>query len=301
MENESDAVVFDEEFRLAPIRWIVRAHIALILTTTVWRLCFPNASVAEIASLAVAIAQWGLLLIWLTLAPERSLRRMLAVAAYADLALLVYRLPGLGPWEILPHLASVIGFMLWGHILTLPLLSAYDDGLRVRRQISGPPPSSGPLQFSVSRLMWLTVLAAVLFGVMQAGRGSSTTDPDAAFAIVGLVGFAVFLVVAATWTRVCVWIALTPGRIMPRLAVAAHLWLLVGLLLIRVPTSNLLEAVEQMIGLAAATAIVLVTLVLVRQRGYYAIWEKEEMGDQEHGEVSDVIVGIGGTNAGGHQ
>lgn len=301
MENASEEVVFDEEFRLAPIRWIVRAHIALILTTTVWRLCFPTASVAEIASLSVAIAQWGLLLIWLTLTPERSLSRMFAVAVYADLAFLAHMLPDLGPWEIFSQLASVLACMILGHILSVPLLFAHADGLRVRRQIFGPTPSSAPLQFSMSRLLWLTVLAAVLFGVVQAGRGRSPTDPHAAITLAGLVGFVVCVGIVVTWTRVCVWIALTPGSVMPRLAVAAYLWLLGALLLVRDPTTNLLEAVEQMIGLAAATAIVLLTLALVRRQGYYAIWEKEETDDKGHGEPSDVITAIGGTNADGHR
>jgi hypothetical protein len=300
VENVSDAVVFDEEFRFAPIRWIVRAHIALILTTTVCRLCFPSVSAAEIASLAVVIAQWGLLLIWLTLIPERSLRRMFAVAAYADLAFLVHMLPGLGPWEILSHLAGVFGYMISGHFLSLPLLSDQAVGLRVKRVVSGRVPSAAPLQFPMSRLLWMTALAAVLFGAVQAGsRGAER--PEVANAIAVWVVFGIGAAIVLSWIRVCVWIALTPGRVLPRFAVAAYLWLLGGLLLVRDPSMYSWDLFMMTAIPAIATAILLATLVLVRRQGYYAIWEKEEMHDNGHEKASDVIAEIGGTNAGGHR
>lgn len=298
MENASDAVVFDEEFRLGPIRWIVYGHVVLILTSATLIFCIRDVPPLQATSMAIVLAQWGLLLIWQAICVERSLRRMFAVAAYVVLAILAHIAPELSSPEIVNHLTSVIGFVFLGHILSLPLIFA--DGLRVKRVAPDHVPLAAPLQFSMSRLLWLTFFAAVLFGVVQAGFYSDGRSPTVSVLAV-LTVFSVGAAVILTWTRVCVWIALEAGRMMPKLAISVYLWLLGGLLLFHDLSIYSRDLLMTTAIPAIATAILLGTLALVRRQGYYAIWEKEETEDKGHGEASDVISVIGGTNVGGHR
>lgn len=266
----------EEGFRLSAIRPVVACHVVLVLATSLLSIGSPKVAVLQIFAVAVPLAQWALLLIWLLLCEGKSLKRMIAVAAYAELALTVPQIPGLSLLNLF-HLVQGMVSLVWGtgvlvffgEIMNLPLSFAYADGLRVRRVTPGDLTVAPPLQFSVSRLLWMTALAAILFGIIPA-KESQTSGP--ARTIATLVMITVGMTIVFGWTRACVWIALQPGQVAVRLAVAVYLWGLGFLLIVCLQGVNLLNASMTIAGFAAATGIVVVTLLLMRRRGYYAVW-----------------------------
>ena len=269
--------VFAGRLELAPLRPLIVGHLLLLaIALTLWT-CWPNSHLFHGACTTLMIAQWGLLSVWLILGPERTLRR---IALVASLVLVALEISDPIPWT---PMASVLLVWMWFWIaiytemLNLPLTFIKRRGLRVRRLISGDPPEATPLQFRISRLLAVTTLAAILFGVVQNGWKSENTSPPA-FVLAMLTVFAVGITLFLSWTRVCVWIALYPGRVAPRMAVAAYFWLLAFLLVGAIPTTTSSGTIhfdtgglDSAIGFAVTTAIFLTSLFLARRRGYYAI------------------------------
>lgn len=277
MEGDEREAVFEDTFRLAPLRDIVSFHMVMILATSVLFLRFPNNLPLQVISPAIALAQWILLLIWLNLCGEKSLRRMVAVGTYAALTLLVNTRAAWTSSGILSIFVMIVGVVFWGEMISLPLIFARMEGLRVKRLISGVLPPADPLQFRLSRLVWMTALAAALFGLVQV-RVPGAEASLAAKAIAGVVVFSVGCTMVVNWSRVCIWIALKPGPVTPRLAVAGYLWLLGGLLMIHGLNADALGALGTAVCFGAATIVVVTTLVRARGIGYYAVWEKEAGG-----------------------
>lgn len=280
-ENQTPTAVFAEEFELAPLRPLVVAHALLqAVAMTLW-ICWPDSYVFAVVYGALAVAQWGLLSVWLFLGPKKTLRRIAFVAFFVLVAQLVSDPIPLEPLALVQFPLMWLSTAISVEIVNIPLTIIREKGIRLRRLISGAPPASEPLQFRISRLMAVTALAAILFGIVQHGWRSQATN-HAAFGLAVMTLIPVAVTLYFSWTRVCVWIALYPGRVVPRLAVAAYCWLLALLLFAGMPgsaSSGGIEAAGRFAasvgGFALTTAIFLTSLLLARRQGYYAIIRDE--------------------------
>ncbi len=276
-ENQTPTAVFAEEFELAPLRPLIVGHALLLATAVTLWICWPHSYVLRGACATLTIAQWGLLSVWLFLGPEKTLRSIALVAFFPLVASLVSDPRPFEPQVLLQLPCLLFSTAMFTEILNLAFTFVKHEGLRVRRLASGDPPEAKPLQFRISRLLTLTALAAILFGVVQHGWKSQDSNP-VAFGLAVVTVFVLGITLFLSWTIVCVWIALYPGRVAPRLAVATYFWSLALLLLAALPAKTSSGTIEfdtggpdLAIGFALTTAIFLTTLLLARRRGYYAI------------------------------
>ncbi len=274
--QDGSLVGFSRRFQRSPVRWVVLVH-ALLLVGVVgleWR--FIRNHVLLLVDASLVIAQIGLVLIWMTLNGKATMRRTLGAACVVVLIQLVHTVPsGIVTRGIL---CTVLSLFIMLTVLALPLSIAQWRGLQLRRFDCSNMPSPRHLQFSIRSVLVTSVGVALLFGLkgipemLDRWPGSTGNSFGAALAILamGLVGSAIYLSVPL----VAVWAMLTPGKVLPRLALAVVGWALGAALVFHYMQGG--DGASPLIVVATATAggiaILLATLLVMRAMRYRVVW-----------------------------
>jgi hypothetical protein len=247
---------------LSPVQWVVAVH-TVLLTVTILLLCgSPFNELLAALGAGLMLAQAALFSIWLVLDREPSLKRRVAILLLPVLLIM------------LPLVACPIA------ALSLPLLMTQADGLQLRRFRPETMPLPRPMQFSLSHLVRMTFVITVLFALGQFGPSrqelyaSRLGELGNVLTAIGtvIVGLACGAVVL-TIPVVCVWAILTPGKVVPRLALAGTGWLLGTLLLVHLIGGLQPELVVAAAIAGVSIAVLTVTLMALRGMGYRVVWE----------------------------
>jgi hypothetical protein len=271
MDNENCNALSKRVGQSSPVRWIVVAHALLLSTVLALFQAFPKDLVMQVVSPAVVATQTMLLVIWLNLGGGVRTRGLLGTAGY------LYLMAGLhapAVWRMPFFLSLMIGLPLSALVIALlglPLAMVRIEGLRLRRFGSAELPPRQRLQFNMFHLLWVMASLAVFFGlgqVAQVGSHGSGGIETIAFLVTILITAAILMSVPLA----CVWAVLTPGPVLPRLAVATLGWGLGGLLIAYYyqPVATV-AAVPAAIAVLAV-AFLLATLSLTRRFGYRVVW-----------------------------
>jgi len=288
----SQAAAEGQSGKLPPaVRRIVWAHVVLLLVTTAVHHVAPSALIPRTIAPAVALAQFFLLTIWLYFFSIAGLRGIAGVAIYMVGMMVILETAGLSWRERGWHLVYVVPSLTAGlpctmvflTVLTIPLSWAQEIGLRIRRFDGVAMPAPQRLQFSVHHLLWVTLLAALLFGLAEVGKHDPMSNepawPAQTMAMLAMVftSFAVF----TTVPLVAVWAVLTPGPVAPRLGVVTIGWSLGGLLFFHgsqqiINHSLVSDVLRFSVFVVTVLALVCGTLAALRRLGYRAVWEKDD-------------------------
>ncbi len=140
-------------------------------------------------------------------------------------------------------------------------------------------PEAKRLQFSLSQLMWGCAVVVVLFALAEFRPSrlefylSKFGGPANVFTAIALVVIGTgYIIAISTIPLVSVWAVLTPGRILPRLALAAAGWILGATWLLHYARAMRPEPVAIM---CLSTSILLATLGVLRGMRYRLIWRRE--------------------------
>ncbi len=246
----------------SPVQWVVAVHVVLLIATLLMLYQSPFDDLLAALGAGLMLSQAALFSIWLILDREPSLKRRGAVLVLPVLLIM------------LPLVACPIV------VLSLPLLMTQADGLQLKRFRPETMPLPRPMQFSLSQLVRMTFVITVLFALGQfvpprremyvsefGELGNILTAIGTV--IVGLACGAVVLTIPV----VCVWAVLTPGKILPRLAIAVVGWLLGAMLLVHLIGGLQPELVVAAAIAGVSIAVLAVTLMVLRGMGYRVVWE----------------------------
>lgn len=248
----------------SPVRWLVAAHIVLLAATAPfgWAPLVPQVNRWLIGALiGLAFAEGALFVIWLTLGDGLFRRILLAVLVFIVLACL------------LPVAACSMP------VFALPLLIARSEGMQLRRFTYENMPGPKRLQFSLSQLMWGCAVVVVLFALAEfrpsrlefyVSKFGDLANAFTAFALV-VIGTG-YITAISTIPLVSVWAVLSPGRVLPRLALAVAGWTLGATWLLHYARAMRPEPVAMM---CLSTSILLVTLGVLRGMRYRLTWQRE--------------------------
>lgn len=222
---------------------------------------FSPQSKCGILFLGVILAQVNLLIIWATLIRTASSRRLAAGGMFV---------------VIFAMIACIAGPSV---LFALPLAFARIEGMRVVRFQAGELPTLRPMQYSMSYLLRLTFVIALLFGGAQLSRNAGPGGPIdlggleiplslMSTLVVGLTCVAIVVSIPL----VCVWATLSPDAVLPRWAMAAAGWMLGGALLVHF-TRVKLSHIDPILAISGvAVAVLLALLVVLRWLGYRVVW-----------------------------
>ncbi len=242
---------------------------------------FPNNSALRLIDASLVMAQVALLLVWMTLDGKATIGRALGAACIVTLIQWVHTVPyGIVTPGIVCTVMSILMILT---VLAIPLSIAQGRGLQLKRFTYHDMPPPRRLQFSIRSLMILTVSVALLFGLKGVTEGLSRS-PDSigrGFAAALAVAVMVVVVIAIYLSipLVVVWIVLTPGRILPRLATAVVGWALGAVLVFHYTeiSAGFLKSAVPAIATAGGILIVFATLLVLRAMGYRAVWPDRDV------------------------
>ncbi len=278
--EEGTVAAFFQRFRRSPVRWVALVHAVSLIAAIVLLMVFSSEKTLYLLDASLVLAQISLLLIWMSLDGAPTLLRVFVVSFALSLIYLVHLPVSWYPEEWLHGFVC----LLPGTFLTLTvyalLLSLAQHGMRLRLRRFHPSqmPLPARLQFALRALLWTTAGWALLFGIKplslisghQAGRDGLGIVND------GIANVARFIAVCATSAvilsvpPVCVWVALTPGKILPRLMMAIVGWLLGGILILHY-VGPLSQPLDVFVPFVVGTLIMLGTLFLLRHLGYRVV------------------------------
>ena len=255
MELPADETLLSGESGPSPVRWLVAVHAVLLVAAICLANNLPSNTIVAAVREGIIVSQVALFLIWLVLISSGRINAP----------------------QFLIGLCVCVGPVV---VLALPLVLARGKGMRVRWFSSENTPPFRPLQFSMSQIMGVMSVMALLFALGQLSPANGTHDAsgrdvlETTFAVIGtvVVGLACVAVVL-TIPLVCVWAVLSPGTVFPRLAVAFVGWLLGATLVVHV-AGGALSGPGAVMGAAGMGALILLaTLAVLRTLGYRAIWQ----------------------------
>ncbi len=279
MDEYSDGslAAFWKRLRRSPVRWVVLAHAMLLAVVIILRSAAPFPGLRLLDS-SLVMAQGALLLIWATLDERATTRRMLGVAFVVAVIQVVDSPMISEPAAFLGLICLVPSMFFMLTILALPLSFAQSMGLQLQRFSSHHMPPPRRLQFSIRSVLLVSIGVAVLFGLKgvpeMLDRQPGADAHQIAFALAIVVMVLVVSSIYLTIPLVAVWVVLTPGKILPRLAIAVVGWGL-GVVLVYHYTQISEGAFHPSLS-ASATAlallILLATLFMLQRLGYRAVW-----------------------------
>jgi len=254
----------------------VLGHAMLLAVTIAVLGCFPGVTALRLLDASVIVAQFSLLTIWITLDGKPSLLRAVQVSFVMTL---IYAAHAATAWdlEMLLGLVCVVpaAFILVT-VYSLPLSIAQWMGLELMRFGPKALPPPRRLQFSIRGLLWVTVGIALLFGLKELSLARGPQPGSPSFGMVEILATFMMMLVGITVylsaPLVCVWVAVPPGKILPRLTTAVVGWGLGGVLVAHYTSMGSWGPAIPAAAIAGGVPIVLATLFVLRRLGYRVVW-----------------------------
>jgi hypothetical protein len=277
--RDKPLLIFTRRFLESPVRWVVLAHAALLLTVITLQSVIQAGNVLQWLDASLVIAQVALLMIWMTFGGPGAERRTFRAAVVVGL-ILVAHTPGPGKLNAIPGMICLVPALFMAlTILALPLLFAQSMGMQLLRFDAHAIPPALRMQFSIRAVLLLSVAAAVLFGLKgipeMAFSQPDSAGNSAAAALAIVVMIVVALAIYLSIPLVAVWAVLTPGKILPRMATAIVGWGLGGLLVFHYTDAR--EGTFQLeipVTVTAGGLVILVaTLLVLRAMHYRVVWD----------------------------